>query len=245
MSLRDRWREQRARRRARARESATCRAPAWCCTRGDTVDVGRPAPATRWSTTTEPRPPAGDATRRTPCSGTSPRGGRYVVAAADEATAGPHRGPVAGRGRGRAPCRADPAAGAPGAAPGGGLGGVRRDGRFVVVEKTGPSMLKVSEARSELVVRRTGLERQVLVHREASRCTPTRVVTSHGTGGGEVLTTWRVPPTEVRRWSGDVTLHGGDGRHGGCHPAPRVLQVVRAPAPGQREAGTSRRSSPG
>ena len=34
-------------------------------------------------------------------------------------------------------------------------------------------------------------------------------VTSLGTDADEALTSWRVPPTEVRRWTGDITLHEG------------------------------------
>lgn len=204
MSLRDRWREQRASRELDrvVRDAAS---PCVVLRAGDTVDAGRPAPATLVDAT---GPGPRRAMRR---AGRLfwhvSEGGRYVIAAADDETAGrieaQWRAVAAGR-RPTVPVRPRLRRELRRA-----VGEVRRDGRFVVVEKTGASLLKVAEARSDLVVGRTGLAREVLLHRDASRFTPARVVTSHGTGGGEVLTSWRVPPTQVRRWSGDVTLHEG------------------------------------
>ncbi|KRE98815.1 hypothetical protein ASG88_17410 [Nocardioides sp. Soil777] len=198
-----RWEERRTRRRLDRFVRDAVR-PCVVLRGGDTVPAGRP-PATLVDDTA---PPPARAMRRaarliwhvTP-------GGQYVVVAADEPAAirieaqwraleAGERPTVRIRPRLRRELRRT-------------IGGVRRDGRLVVVDKVGASLLKVGETSAPTVTRRADVALQVLARHEESVFTPARTVTSRGTGGGEALTSWRVPPSEVRRWTGDVTLHEG------------------------------------
>lgn len=201
--IRGRWQEHRSRRRLDrfVREAAQ---PCVVLRPGDTVPAGRP-PLTLVDDTA-PRP-ARAMRRAARLIWHLAPGGHYVVVAADETAAARieaqwraleagERPTVRMRPRLRRELRRT-------------MGGVRRDGRLVVVDKVGASLLKVDEAHAAAVTGRADVALDVLVRREASTFVPTRALTSRGTGGGAALTSWRVPPSEVRRWTGDVTLHEG------------------------------------
>lgn len=89
------------------------------------------------------------------------------------------------------------------------IGSVRRTGRSVVVEKVGPSLLKVGETETDLVPRRTGTSVEVLERRGAERWGPQRRVVHVGPNPVEPLDTMPVPAAEVRRYDGAITLHEG------------------------------------
>ncbi|PUA81401.1 glycosyltransferase family 61 protein [Nocardioides currus] len=88
-------------------------------------------------------------------------------------------------------------------------GSVELEGSLVVVEKTGPSLLKLEEDQTGLLPLRTGTRVEVLEHRDAADFTPGRSVTNHGPNPTAPLTSMTVPATEVRRYTGDLTLHEG------------------------------------
>lgn len=89
------------------------------------------------------------------------------------------------------------------------IGGVRRQGRLVVVEKAGPSLLKVGETETALIPLRTTTSVDVIEHRDAHRYRPSRNFSSHGPNPIEPIDELAVPAGEVRCYTGDITLHEG------------------------------------
>lgn len=89
------------------------------------------------------------------------------------------------------------------------IGEVRRSGRLVIVEKAGPSLLKVEESRTDLIALRTGTSVDVLEHRDAGRFRPARRIVSLGPNPVQPLEDMVTPATEIRHYTGDITLHEG------------------------------------
>ncbi len=89
------------------------------------------------------------------------------------------------------------------------IGGVRRDGRLVIVTKAGRSFFRLAEAEAALIGARTATDVEVLEHRDGHEFTPRRSVHSYGEHRDTPLETVAVPAGEVRRYTGDLTLHEG------------------------------------
>lgn len=89
------------------------------------------------------------------------------------------------------------------------VGSIERRGRLVIIEKVGPSLFKVAEAEASLVATRTSIEVDIVERRDASDFSPERHVIVHGNQRAAELTDWSVPASELRRYSGAITLDEG------------------------------------